>query len=129
VTDRGKLEIADPITWPFWEAAMRRVLLVQRCSACETVQFYPRGFCLRCQSVDLGWIEAEGKAVVHSVVTVRIPVTPELEPPYQVALVDLEEGVRMLTNIVGEPAVIGDSVVVDWRERADAPPLPVFRKA
>ena len=129
MTERSKLEIADPVTWPFWEAASRRVLLVQRCSACGSAQFYPRGFCLKCQSLDLGWIEASGKAVVHSVVTVRIPVTPELEPPYQVALVDLEEGVRLLTNISGEDAAIGDSVVVDWRERAEAPPLPVFRRA
>lgn len=129
MTERSKLEIADPVTAPFWEAAGRRVLLVQRCNGCGSVQFYPRGFCLSCQGLDLGWIEAAGKAVVHSVVTVRIPVLPELEPPYQLALVDLEEGVRMLTNITGDDVAIDDAVLLDWRERADAPPLPVFRKA
>jgi uncharacterized OB-fold protein len=128
VTERSKLEIADPVTAPFWQAAERRVLVVQRCHACGSTQHYPRGFCINCYGLDLGWIEASGKAVVHAVVTVRIPVTPELEPPYQLALVDLQEGVRMLTNIVGEDAAIDDSVALEWRERTDGPPLPVFRR-
>jgi uncharacterized OB-fold protein len=63
------------------------------------------------------------------VTTVRLQVIPELMPPYQVAIVELDEGPRLTTNIVGEPCIIGDRVQLAWRERPDAPPLPVFEIA
>ena len=59
---------------------------------------------------------------------IRLPVIPDLPPSYQLALVDLDEGVRMLTNIEGETARIGDRVTLHWRDREGGlPPLPVFR--
>ena len=61
--------------------------------------------------------------------TVRVPVTEELKPPYLLALVDLDEGVRLLTNIAGETAAIGDRLALDWRARDGLPPLPVFKAA
>jgi uncharacterized OB-fold protein len=56
----------------------------------------------------------------------HIPTGPGFEPPYPVALVELDEGPRMLTNIVNGEAAMGDRVRLAWKEREGAPPLPVF---
>lgn len=117
----------DALTAPFWEAAIRGELAIQRCRACGTHQFYPRPFCLACDSTEMMWVTAAGTGTVYSMTTVRIQVSPELEPPYIVAIVQLDEGPRLMTNIVDGICRIGDRVQVAWRERADAPPLPVFR--
>ena len=119
----------DPTHRAFWEGAARGELLVQRCSRCASHQFYARPFCLRCDSDAVEWVRAAGTATVYSVTTVHVRWYPEHEPPYQVAIVELDEGPRMTTNIVGEPAAICDRVRVTWREREDAPPLPVFERA
>jgi len=119
----------DAITRPFWEAASLRRLVIQRCTVCGHHQFYPRRFCLSCDGADLGWVDAAGTGTVYAATTVRLQVIPELQPPYQVALVELDEGPRLTANIVGEPCRMGDRVRVAWRERPDAPPLPVFESA
>ena len=120
------LGAADPTTEPFWHACVERRLLVQRCTACGGHQFYPRPFCLDCESVALEWAETKGTGTIYSLTTVRLPVTPELPPPYLLALVDLDEGPRLLTNIQADTASIGDRVSVAWRRREGLPPLPVF---
>lgn len=121
--------IDDPITAPFWEAAARRTLVIQRCRSCGTHQFYPRPFCLSCNADSLEWVAASGRATVYSQTTVRLQIMPTLAPPYVIALVDLDEGPRLLTLMVGPPCVIGDHVRLVWKERLDAPPLPVFERA
>jgi uncharacterized OB-fold protein len=119
----------DPVAFPFWEGARRGVLVVQRCNACGHHQFYPRPFCLACNADDLGWVECAGTGVVYSVTMVHVQLVPDLPPPYQVALVTLTEGPRLLANITGRPCRIGEAVRIAWRERADAPPFPAFRAA
>ena len=116
----------DPVTAPFWEAAARRELVLQRCSACGAFQFYPRPFCLACDATALEWVPAAGGGTVYAATTVHMRVDPALEPPYVVAVVELDEGPRLTTNIVGGTAPIGARVRLAWRERDDAPPLPVF---
>lgn len=120
------LGAADPTTEPFWNACVQGRLLVQRCMACGTHQFYPRPFCLSCEGATLEWAETKGTGTIYSITTVRLPVTPELPPPFLLALVDLDEGPRLLTNIEADAAAIGDRVSVAWRPRKDLPPLPVF---
>lgn len=119
----------DALTAPFWKAAARGELAIQRCRACGAHQFYPRPFCLACDSTDLLWVTAAGTGTVYSMTTVRMRVSQEFEPPYVVAIVQLDEGPRLMTNIVGGSCQIGDRVQVTWRKRRDAPPLPVFRPA
>lgn len=119
-------EFGDPTTAPFWAAAERRELVIQRCTACGTHQFYPRPFCLSCGSHDVEWVETAGTGIVHATTTVHLQVLPDMEPPYVVALVELDEGPRLVTNLVKPAPAIGDRVEVSWRERTDAPPLPVF---
>jgi uncharacterized OB-fold protein len=82
---------------------------------------------LSCESLALGWVDASGTGTIYSLTTIRLPVTDDLPPPYLLALVDLDEGPRLLTNIEAETAAIGDRVGVAWRERGALPPLPVFR--
>lgn len=119
----------DALTAPFWEAAVRGELAIQRCGVCGAHQFYPRPFCLACDSTELMWVTAAGTGTVYSMTTVRMQVSPELAPPYVVAIVQLDEGPRVMTNIVDGVCGIGDRVQVAWRDRVDAPPLPVFRPA
>ncbi len=118
--------IADPTTEAFWQACFERKLLIQKCASCGHHQFYPRPFCLACESDDVSWIESSGSGTVYSVTTVRVPVTDELPPPYLLALVDLDEGVRLLSNVEGSELRIGERVSLAWRERPKLPPLPVF---
>ena len=130
MTEQAQVTFGDAITAPFWDAAREHRLVVQHCSACGAHQFYPRRFCLACDRDDsLEWVETRGTGVIHSVVTVHMQVVAELEPPYQVAVVELAEGPRLTTNIFGHPARIDDVVRVAWRERPDPlPPVPVFER-
>lgn len=119
----------DALTAPFWAAARRNQLLVQRCADCEHCQLYPRRYCLNCGSGSLDWKVAAGTGTVYSSTTVWLETSPEFEPPYVVALVELDEGPRLLTNIVGETCAVGDRVEVGWRDRPDLPPVPIFTAA
>jgi uncharacterized OB-fold protein len=101
-------------------------LTVQRCMACGSHQFYPRPFCLSCEAGELEWVDVAGHGTIYSLTTVRMQVREDLPPPYLLALVDLDEGPRLLTNIEAETARIGDRVTVAWRWREGLPPLPVF---
>lgn len=126
-TPFSDLGAADPTTEPFWAGCAGRRLLLQRCSGCGRFQHYPRPFCLGCGGDALAWTQAGGGGRVYSVATMRLPVIDELPPPYQIALVDLDEGVRMLAGIEGREARIGDRVRLAWRPRGGGlPPLPVF---
>jgi uncharacterized protein len=121
------LGAADPTTERFWQACAAHRLVIQHCAHCGAWQHYPRPMCLVCGSSRLDWAEAAGRGTVYSVATMRLPVTEELTPPYQIALVDLDEGPRLLTTISGPDARIGDRVAVGWRDRAGGlPPVPVF---
>jgi hypothetical protein len=126
VSERQPEPYGDPITRTFWDAAREHRLLIQRCTACGKHQFYPRPFCLRCQG-PVEWVESAGRGTVYTKTDVHVE-TPGMTPPFTVAIVELDEGPRMTTHLVGDPVAIGARVRLDWRERADnAPPLYVFR--
>ena len=116
----------DPTSARFWAEANERRLVVQKCRKCAKHQFYPRPFCTACESTSLDWVTVCGTGVIYSMTVTRVQVLPELSPPYVVALVDLDEGPRLLTNIIGGSCKIGDRVRLAWRSREGAPPLPVF---
>lgn len=118
----------DPTTVPFWEAAARGELLLQRCGSCGNHQLYPRPFCTRCENDDVSWTRAAGTGTVYSLTTVHLAVSNALTPPYDVGLVDLDEGPRLLAVLEGGCG-IGDTVEVTWRPREDQPPVPAFRRA
>ena len=87
---------------PFWEGCRQGKLLLQYCDACRQYQFYPRLYCMHCGSQHTRWVEAGGRGVVYSYTIIRQNKTPEFrnDVPYNVALIQLEEGPRMLSNVI-----------------------------
>jgi uncharacterized OB-fold protein len=130
VTDRP-LPKADPVTAPFWEATLHGELLIQRCPACGWRQFYPRALCTACAATP-EWEVASGRGVVHTFSVVRQNPAPPFRQwrPYTVAIVELDEGVRMMTELIGVAAAdvaIGMEVEVAFVPAADDVALPFFR--
>lgn len=124
------LPVANADSAAYWRSAKEGKLSLRRCRACGETHFMPRYLCPVCWSDDLEWIEASGKGVVHSFSIIRRASSPAFADrvPYVVALIDLAEGPRMMTNIVGEGALeveIGDRVTLEFEERGDAK-LPQF---
>lgn len=125
-TDATTSPCGDAFTAPFWAGARRHELLLQRCDDCGSRQHYPRPMCLACGSRRLSWARVSGLGTVYSQTTVHVPVEPDRPPPYVVAVVQLDEGPRMLTTIERGPTAIGGRVRVAWQDRGELPPLPVF---
>jgi uncharacterized protein len=132
VQGRRPEPVPTPETAPFWQGTLEGKLMVQKCNSCARTYFYPRTFCRWCFSQDVEWITCSGRARLASFVINMRPVPP-FDPalPQVIALVDLEEGVRMMTNIVGvdpEPAnfTIGMELMVEF-EATGAQAVPVFR--
>lgn len=95
---------------PFWEGVKNNELRIQHCDDCNTHIFYPRTYCPHCFSDNVSWKKASGKGRIYSYTVVHNAFGEFADQvPYVVALVDLEEGVRMLTRIVGDR----DQVAID----------------
>ncbi len=87
----------------YWEALARHELYFQRCRDCGTKRFYPRALCPVCLSSATEWVRASGRGVVYSFTVTYQNQAPGFreELPYVLAIVELDEGVRMMTNVVG----------------------------
>jgi uncharacterized OB-fold protein len=123
---------ADGLSTPFWEATAEGRYLVQWCKVCERPVYYPRYACPVCLSDALEWRTSGGRGVVYAFSIVHTPAAPWMAErmPYVVALVDLAEGVRILTNIVDcDPGqvVVGAAVEVRWQPLGDGRAIPWFR--
>lgn len=122
----------DSVTGTFWQAARQGRLVIQRCLNCGAHQFYPQASCRGCLSEDLEWVDAKGKGTIYTYTVVhRAPSRPfEPDVPYTVALVDLDEGCRMLSNIVEagpEEVRVGMPVEIVFEEITPEISLPKFR--
>jgi len=101
-------EVLKPVpvvnTWaqPFWDATKEERLIIQKCKDCGEHIFYPRIACINCFSDNLDWIECSGRGTIYTytVVEANAPSAFIQDLPYVVAVVILEEGVRMLSNII-----------------------------
>jgi uncharacterized OB-fold protein len=104
-------------TRPFWEGTRAHQLRIQRCRDCRKYIFYPRALCPFCLSEHLEWRVASGRGKVYSYTVVRRAMHPAFreDVPYVLAIVELDEGPRLTTNIIGVPA---DEVRVDMPVRA-----------
>jgi uncharacterized OB-fold protein len=124
-----------PDAAPFWDGLRKHELHVQRCRDCGQAYFYPRNVCPGCLSGDVEWFQASGRGRLHTFSIVHVPGrNPPLPPPYVLAMVELEEGPRLLTNLVGvepDPARIRCEmpVVVDYADVTSELTLPRFRPA
>ena len=101
MADRSKLPVPRPTpeTQHFWDGAKSGELLLQRCDNCDHVFFPPRPFCPKCGNREVSVLRASGKAKLYSYVINHRP-HPAFDGPYSIATVELEEGPRMMTNIV-----------------------------
>ena len=128
------MSLANGDSAGYFAAAAEGRLVFQKCRHCGNVQFPPRHQCTECWEADLDWADSTGKAVVESFTIVRRAPLPAYrdEVPYVVASVIVEEGPRMITNIIGDDALdvqIGDKVSVAFKPGAEGDTLPVFRRA
>ena len=87
---------------PFWEAARRHELSMQRCHDCQRLVFYPREVCPFCLSSELEWVTLSGRGRLHAYTVIHQPANPAFLPdvPYVYAMVELEEGPRIISNLV-----------------------------
>ena len=120
-------------TKPYWEGCRAHELRIQRCAACGHHQFFPRIYCTKCMSDRVEWFKASGRAKVLSYTIVNRPVSPAFaaDIPYVVALVKLDEGPTMMTNLVGctpEQLRIGMPVEVIFEDWTEDISIPKFRK-
>ncbi len=91
----------------FWEGAERGELLIQRCTSCKTLRHPPGPGCASCGSLDWDTVRSAGRGVVHSFAVHHYPPVPGFEYPLAVGLIELDEGTRLISNIVGiEPGDI-----------------------
>ncbi|WP_209121657.1 Zn-ribbon domain-containing OB-fold protein [Alkalihalobacillus sp. BA299] len=114
----------------YWNATKNEKLMLQKCTTCNNIQFYPRFFCIECHSQDLDWIESEGRGKVYTYTVIRrAPSKAFVEDvPYTLALIELKEGVRMMSTIVDDKIKIGDQVEVVFEEVDESLKLPKFKK-
>lgn len=102
VTDMRPLPQPTPWSLPFWEGTRQHELRIQRCSDCRKAIFFPKKFCPHCLSRNVAWERANGRGTIYSFTVVRNnPPSPFMrDVPFVIAIVTLDEGVRMMTNIV-----------------------------
>lgn len=117
----------------YWRNVAEGRLVLQRCAACEQWIFYPRSICPHCWSEDLGWFPAAGTGTIHTFTVVHRAFNEfASSTPFACALVDLDEGVRMMTRIVGIPleqVEIGLRVQVTFTQLVGDVTLPCFTVA
>lgn len=121
------------VSQPYWDAARDHRLVAPRCRACGTLFLYPRATCPSCLGADLDWEQLSGRGRVYTFTVVRQAAHPAFtdEVPYVLAIVELDEGPRLLTNVVGcDPEAVrcDQRVEVDFDD-AGAVTVPKFRPA
>ena len=115
----------------FWDGVKNGKLVFQRCKECSAWVHPPRPACPSCRSLEKEWVPSSGKGTIHSVVTYRESPDPAFKVPYSVVLVELEEGVKLISNMADmkpEDIQIGMSVEVVFEEVQEDITLPKFRK-
>lgn len=121
----------EPDSEPFWRASRDHELKYQSCDDCNTVVFYPKHHCTACGSPNLTWRTSSGAGTVYTFSIVRQNRSPAFRDlvPYVVAWIDLDEGFRMMSNVVGlervEDVRVGMKVSVQWEDH-DEVSLPLF---
>ena len=131
---RKPLPLPDETSAPFFDAAPDNRLMIQRCTNCGTFAWPYRDICQECLVDDLEWVEASGRGTVHSFGVMHRVYHPAFagDVPYNLAVVELEEGPRVNTNLVGienEAIEVGMDVEIAFTEVEEGALLPLFRPA
>ncbi|MGE0877505.1 MAG: Zn-ribbon domain-containing OB-fold protein [Acidimicrobiia bacterium] len=123
------LPVPSLISQPFWDACARNELIFQRCDDCGRPLFNPTPVCRYCTSTALSWERSQGKGRVYSWTVAWRPQHPSFTTPYAAAIIDMDEGYQMLSNIVGcrvEDVVVGQAVSVVFHPVGGGMVLPYF---
>ncbi|MFJ3697574.1 bifunctional MaoC family dehydratase N-terminal/OB-fold nucleic acid binding domain-containing protein [Streptomyces sp. NPDC090052] len=114
----------------FWDGVARHQLLIQRCTSCSALRFPWLPGCNACGSPEWDTVAASGAGTVYSYVVMHHPAFPAFDPPYAVGLIELSEGVRMVSNVIGVPydkVRVGLPVSLEFLRVDEDLELPVFR--
>ena len=117
------------LSQPHWDGCLEGKLLVQWCRHCDTYVFIPQPRCTGCQADDLEWVESGGRGTVYSYTVVHRPPRPQFDTPYAVAIIELEEGWHMLSNVIDCPLDklrVGMDVAVAFHRMSEEIALPYF---
>jgi len=125
------LPVVDPGSAFYWKSAREHRLMLPRCLDCGKQHFYPRDLCPHCYSDKLEWMQASGNGVIYSYTIARRGAGPGFaaDAPYVVAVIELDEGPRMLSNVRTqdvEAVRIGMKVKTTFDDRTDDIALPMF---
>jgi uncharacterized OB-fold protein len=134
VPQPGPLPLGPPsaAALPFWEGAVAGELRYPRCSTCGHADFPAAPNCRFCLADTLVWEVSAGLGTVYSYTVVWRPVTPDFVTPYVPAIVELDEGYSMMTNLIGldsDDVAVGLRVTVAFEAVREGPTLPYFRPA
>ena len=140
MTQQAPPPVTPPIPQPesdfYWEKCKEHELWLRHCKACDNTYFYPRDICPGCFSRDTDWIQSSGKATLHAFAIVHRAPVPAFrgKEPFVTAIVELEGGARMPTNIIDceaapEHIKIGMALQVTFDDLDDKISLPKFRPA
>jgi uncharacterized protein len=123
----------DSDSRPYWEGLTQGELRIQRCSSCSKAVFYPRSICPHCFADQLSWIVASGKGTIYSYTVAHQAFGAfAADIPFVIAIVELEEGVRMMTRVINAPrerVAVGAAVEVTFESVGEELTLPYFRLA
>lgn len=114
----------------FWEGCEAGKLLIQRCTACQTLRHPPAPVCIDCHSFEWDTVEASGKGEIYSFVVMHYPEVPPFDYPNPIGLIELDEGVRLIAGLAGaseDQLQIGQRVQVEFQRFDDRLTLPLFR--
>ena len=114
----------------FWEGVDQGRLLIQRCASCQALRHPPGPMCPACQSLEWDALEASGRGSVYSFVVAHHPPVPPFEYPHAIGLIELEEGTRLISNLIGvdpRDVYVGMPVEVEFVRVDDELVLPQFR--
>lgn len=130
-TTTRPLPVPTDLTRPFWESAAAGRLVIQHCNRCGKPQFFPRIYCISCMASDVTWRECSGFGTVYTFTINRRGANPFMQErvPYVVAMIDLDEGVRLMSNIIDSPieqVAIGSRVRVVFDKASETLALPQF---
>jgi uncharacterized OB-fold protein len=120
----------NALSEPYWTGCREGELRLQQCGSCHRYQFYPRSLCAQCGHRTLTWRKVSGRGRIASFTVVRRPVSSAYPADSVIVLVDLEEGPRVMSNLVDadpESVRVGDALHADFANWSDEVVLPVFR--
>ncbi|HEV8472472.1 MAG TPA: Zn-ribbon domain-containing OB-fold protein [Methylomirabilota bacterium] len=134
--DRPLPQPITPEARPYWDGLKQGRLMLPKCGACGQTFFYPRVVCPECQSRNITWIQSTGRGRLHSfgIAHQSFNKAFKVAPPYVLAMIELEEGPRMLSNLIdvkADPAVVKCDMPVEvvFHKLSDDVTIPLFRPA